>query len=187
MRKMKTGNICAALTMALCSTASVAISEEVDDGFLNPQNGTIEFFVRKLDAGIVDPMGAIYGYAAAKAGDNKTARRIFEVYAKRGNTQAMTWMSWLTDNGLGGPEDPVAAAAWDRKAMEAGDHIGTFNYGLDLLRGRGVPRALIAGRSMIDKAADMGDKTAQTLKDADYDLDVVTPDADNWKYNPYIY
>ncbi|MEL7050127.1 MAG: sel1 repeat family protein [Pseudomonadota bacterium] len=176
-----------AIASVLVGAAAPALAEEVDDGFLNPQNGTIEFFVRKLDAGIVDPMGAIYGYAAAKAGDNETARRIFQVYAERGNTQAMTWMSWLEDNGLGGPENPEAAAEWDRRAMAAGDHIGTYNYGLDLLRGRGVARDEVVGRQMIDKAAAMGDKTAQTLKDADYDLDVVTPDADNWKYNPYIY
>jgi len=172
--------------LGLLATPVLAETVE-DDGFHNPESGTIAYFVRKLEAGQVDPMGAIYGYAAAKAGDNETARKIFEVYAKRGNTQAMTWMAWLLDNGLGGPEDAAGAAEWDRRAMLEGCHIGTFNYGLDLMRGRGVPQDMVQGRALIDKAAAMGDKTAQTLKDANYDLDVVTPDADNWKYNPYLF
>lgn len=174
-------------SLAIGTLAAHAESQVADDGFHNPENGSIAFFLRKLEAGQADPMGAIYGYAAAKSGDYTTARKIFQYYAKRGNTQAMTWMSWLDDNGFGGPEDPKAAAAWDRKAMEAGCHVGTFNYGLDILRGRGVPYDKALGRQMIDRAAAMGDKTAQTLIDADYDLDVVTPDADNWKYNPYLY
>lgn len=165
----------------------VSAESEVDDGYHNPESGSIAHFVRRLEAGEVDPMGAIYGYAAAKSGDHKTARRIFEFYALRGNVQAMTWMSWLEDNGFGGPENAEAAAEWDRMAMEAGDHIGTFNYGLDLLRGRGVAQDDLKGRQMIDRAAAMGDKTARTLREANYDLDVVTPDADNWKYNPYLF
>ena len=99
----------------------------------------------------------------------------------------MTWMSQLDDNGLGGPEDPEAAAGWDRRAAEAGDHVGMFNYGLDLMRGRGAPRDDAAGRRWIDDAADRGLPAAIRLREADYDLDEVTPDADNWKYDQKLY
>jgi uncharacterized protein len=65
------------------------------------------------------------------------ARKLFENCANDGWTGAMTWMSQLEDNGLGGPENPDAAAEWDRRAADAGDPVGKFNYGLDLMRGRG--------------------------------------------------
>lgn len=96
----------------------------------------------------------------------------------------MTWMSQLDDNGLGAPEDPAAASEWDRRAAEAGDPVGQFNYGLDLMRGRGVPYDPGAGRALVDRAAEAGLPVARRLQGADYDLDEVTPDADNWKYLP---
>ena len=40
------------------------------------------------------------------------------------------------------------------------------------------------GRALIDEAAAEGVVAAQRLQAADYDLDEVTPDADNWKYAP---
>lgn len=96
----------------------------------------------------------------------------------------MTWMSQLDNNGLGGAYDPDAAADWDRRAADAGDPVGKFNYGLDLIRGHGVARDTERGRAMVDAAAADGLPIAQVLREADYDLDVVTPDADNWKYGP---
>ena len=41
-----------------------------------------------------------------------------------------------------------------------------------------------AGRALVDRAAKAGLPTAQRLQGAGYDLDEVTPDADNWKYAP---
>jgi hypothetical protein len=37
---------------------------------------------------------------------------------------------------------------------------------------------------MVDRAAQAGIEAAQRLKRADYDLDEITPDADNWRYAP---
>jgi uncharacterized protein len=96
----------------------------------------------------------------------------------------MTWMSQLDDNGLGAPESPDAAAEWDRRAAQAGDPVGQFNYGLDLMRGRGVAQDEAAGRRLVDQAATKGLSSALRLQAAGYDLDVVTPDSDNWKYAP---
>jgi TPR repeat protein len=39
-------------------------------------------------------------------------------------------MAYLDNNGFGGAYNPDAAADWDRKAAEAGDPVGQFNYGL---------------------------------------------------------
>ena len=96
----------------------------------------------------------------------------------------MTWMSQLENNGMGGDYNPDAAAEWDRRAAEAGDPVGQFNYGMDLMRGHGVARDEALGRSYIDQAARDGLDIAKRLQEADYDLDEVTPDADNWKYAP---
>ena len=99
----------------------------------------------------------------------------------------MTWMAQLDDNGLGAEENPQAAAEWDRRAAAAGDPVGQFNYGLDLLRGRGVAIDEHLGRAYIDSAAEAGLPAARRLQSADYDLDEVTPDADNWKYEKRLY
>jgi hypothetical protein len=52
------------------------------------------------------------------------------------------------------------------------------------MRGRGVARDEAAGRALVDRAAEAGLPTAKRLQGAGYDLDEVTPDADNWKYAP---
>ncbi|MEO0864148.1 MAG: sel1 repeat family protein, partial [Pseudomonadota bacterium] len=80
--------------------------------------------------------------------------------------------------------DPDAAAAWDRQAAELGDPVGKFNHGINLMRGHGIARDEAAGRAWIDEAAREGLAVARRLQGADYDLDEVTPDADNWKYAP---
>lgn len=175
------------ILIAACLPASLAVAGADNGGMLNPDELSLDYFARKSEQGFVDPMGSIHGYMAAKSGDYDTARRILEKQAAQGVTQAMTWMAWMDDNGLGAPEDPDKAAAWDRRAAEAGDHVGMFNYGLDLLRGRGVRQDEAAGRAMIDRAALAGDETAKALIADGYDLDTVTPDADNWKYDRALF
>jgi len=172
---------------AVLVLAGPAVAAGDEEGMLNPDELSLDYFARKSEQGFVDPMGSMHGYMAAKSGDYATARRILERQAAQGVTQAMTWMGWMEDNGLGAPEDPDKAAEWDRRAAEAGDHVGMFNYGLDLLRGRGVRQDEAAGRAMIDRAAAAGDETARGLIADGYDLETVTPDADNWKYDRQIY
>ncbi|MCI4662466.1 MAG: sel1 repeat family protein [Neomegalonema sp.] len=164
-----------------------AQAEEIEGGELNPEELSLNYFMRKLERGETDPIANSAGYLAAKSGDYATARRIFEPQAAAGNTQAMTWLSWMEDNGLGAPENAERAAEWDRKAAELGDSVAMFNYGLDLLRGRGVEKSAAKGRAMIDRAASAGDDTAQELQRSGYDVDAVTPDADAWKYDRRLY
>ena len=71
-----------------------------------------------------------------------------------------------------------------RRAAEAGDPVGQLNYGLDLMRGRGVRADEALGRAYVDEAARAGISDARRLQASGYDLDEVTPDADNWKYAP---
>ena len=76
---------------------------------------------------------------------------------------------------------------WDRKAAEMGDPIAKLNYGLDLLRGYGVKQNPDLARRYIDEAADAGVKDAIAVQPSGYDYNVVTPDADNWKYEKRLF
>ncbi len=157
-------------------------------GTNNPEELTLHGALERLEHGESHPMEYAMGYFAAKAGLHDEAKRLFEgAVDEFASPQGMTWLSWMADNGLAGPEDPAAAAEWDRRAAEAGSEVGMFNHGLNLLRGRGVAQNEEEGRRMIESAAAMGQPRAQHLIDNDYDLESVTPDADSWKYNPLAF
>jgi uncharacterized protein len=167
----------------------LAVPALADDGggTLNPEEMTINRVLSDIAAGNITMMGCAAGYGMTKKGDHVDARKVFGACAARGYTGAMTWMSQLDNNGLGAPEDAAAAAEWDRLAAEAGDPVGLLNHGLDLMRGRGLPADEAAGRALVDRAAAAGVSDAQRLQAAGYDLDEVTPDADDWKYGKRLY
>lgn len=181
------------LAVALCMIGVVGIAHaeppktiEDDFGTLNPQDTGKEMITRKIEMGLIDSVTCSLGINVTKNDDHVLARKLTRRCAEAGYTKAMTWMSQLENNGLGGDYDPVASAEWDRRAAEAGDPVGRFNYGLDLLRGHGVAKDEALGRSYIDQAAQDGLAIAKRLQKADYDLDQVTPDADNWKYGQFF-
>jgi len=172
--------ILAVLILALPATA------EDDDlgGELNPPEMGMARVLENIRQGQPDMVTCASGYHLTKKGDHGDARSLFEACAEAGWTGAMTWMRTLDNNGLGGDYNPDAAAEWDRRAAELGDPVGKFNYGLDLLRGHGVAQDEARGRALIDEAATQGLDAARRLQATGYDLDEVTPDADNWKYAP---
>lgn len=166
-------------------TTSPALAQTGEElGTLNPEEMTWGSITERAQRGEVDMNICASGYAITKAGNHSAARAIFEACAAAGYTGAMTWMSQLDNNGLGGEYDPDAAAEWDRRAADAGDPVGKFNYGLDLMRGHGVAQDRSLGRQYVDEAASDGLQIAKRLQGAGYDLDEVTPDADDWKYAP---
>lgn len=174
------------LAMILCAAplGATPLWAEDDGGTLNPEELTMGRVLEDVARGNTSMTNCAAGYLITKSGRHAQARALFETCANAGYTGAMTWMSQLDNNGLGAPENPDAAAEWDRRAADAGDPVGQFNYGLDLLRGRGTVQDEEAGRRMVDAAAAQGLPTAQRLQRSGYDLDEVTPDADNWKYAP---
>lgn len=159
-------------------------TDEDELGVLNPQDTGIEMLVRRIEMGMIDSVTCSLAINATKNDNHELARKLTTRCAEAGYTKAMTWMSQLENNGMGGDYNPDAAAEWDRRAAEAGDPVGRFNYGLDLIRGHGVAKNEALGRSYVDQAAKDGLPIAKRLQAADYDLDEVTPDADNWKYAP---
>ncbi len=153
-------------------------------GTTNPEEMTLGRMVENARNGQTDMTTCASGYLMTKSGDHEAARETFEACAEAGYTGAMTWMGYLEDNGFGGDYDPDASTEWNRRAAEAGDLVGMFNHGLDLLRGHGTAEDQERGRALVDQAAAAGVGDARRLADSGYDLDVVTPDADNWKYAP---
>lgn len=176
------------LAVSLVGTLLLALPVHAQDadpgGTLNPDELSMDRMIQNAREGRLDMMTCASGYAMTKKGDHGIARETFTACAEAGWTGAMTWMSQLDNNALAGPYDPDAAAEWDRRAAEAGDPVGQFNHGLDLLRGYGVAQDQAAGRALIDQAARAGLDSAIRLQGAGYDPDEVTPDADNWRYAP---
>lgn len=176
------------LAVSLAGALLLALPARAQDGdpggTLNPDELSMDRMIQNAREGRLDMMTCASGYAMTKKGDHGIARETFTACAEAGWTGAMTWMSQLDNNALAGPYDPYAAAEWDRRAAEAGDPVGQFNHGLDLLRGYGVAQDQAAGRALIDQAARAGLDSAIRLQGAGYDPDEVTPDADNWRYAP---
>ncbi len=169
--------------------AAPALASDDDDpgGTLNPDEMSLSSSLAKARKGQVNMVICSQGYLMTKKGSHEEARAIFEACAKKGWTGTMTWMSYMEQNGFGADEDAEAAAEWNRKAAEMGDPLAKFNHGLDLLRGYGVKQNLELAKKYIDQAAKAGIKDAVTVQKSDYDYHVVTPDADNWKYEKRLY
>lgn len=172
------------IALAGAGHAETPVEAEDDFGILNPDDTGKDMIVRKIEMGVIDSVTCSLGINVTKKDDYELARTLIKRCADAGITKAMTWMSQIENNGLGGDYNPDASAEWDRRAAEAGDPIGKFNHGLNLIRGHGIAQDEALGRQFVDEAATDGLAIAKRLQGADYDLDVVTPDADNWKYAP---
>ncbi|SEM76858.1 tetratricopeptide repeat protein [Palleronia pelagia] len=167
-----------------CLIALPALAEDDPLGTLNPDEMTWQSMRDRAARGETSMTLCASGYMMTKSGDHATARAIFERCAEAGYPGAMTWMSQLDNNGLGGDYDPDASAAWDRRAADLGDPVGKFNHGMNLLRGHGIAKDAEEGRRMVDAAARDGLDIAKRLQAADYDPNAVTPDADEWRFAP---
>ncbi|MEL7000284.1 MAG: tetratricopeptide repeat protein [Paracoccaceae bacterium] len=174
----------AAVLVTGAAHAEQSATVEDDFGILNPQDTGREMLIRKIEMGVIDSITCSLGINVTKNDNHALARQLTRRCAEAGYTKAMTWMSQMENNGLGGDYDPDASAEWDRRAAEAGDPVGRFNHGLNLIRGHGIAQDEDLGRQFVDQAARDGLAIAKRLQGADYDLNEVTPDADNWKYGP---
>ena len=174
-------------TFAFAEDLALELGEDTEvseHGTLNPHELSMSQVMESIRKGETSMALCSQGYLVTKSGRHEMARELFTQCADAGWTGAMTWMSQLTGNGLGGPQNIDEAADWNRKAALAGDPVGKFNHGLDLMRGWGVTQDNEAGRALVDEAANLGLDIAQRLQAAEYDLDEVTPDADEQRYHP---
>lgn len=168
------------LPALLLSNITLAQEEqEADDGTLNPQEMGI-FNNLNAKPSIATCMS---GYYLVKGGDFALGYEVNKKCADAGYTRSMIWLSYLYQNGYLGEEQPEQAVYWDMRAAEAGNETGMFNYGINLLRGYGVGVYTVAGQYWINRAANLGHAKSIALRDANYDLRLVTPDPDETKYH----
>jgi uncharacterized protein len=167
------------LLITLAFPASAEVGDLlVDDGILNAEEQTLEYFANRHEFKKEKSTACTYGYWAAKSGHFKEAKQIFDKCVAIGVDGAYPWQSLMSQSGIGVEQSLEDAAEWDRKSAERGYKVGQFNHGLNLLRGHGVARDVEAGKAMVDAAAAQGFESAQELKDSGYDPDVVLPDAE---------
>jgi uncharacterized protein len=158
-----------------------------DDDHALEHDMSLDHMVREARRGRFSPGMCMYVYWAHKSGQHEAGRLLGELCAARNVPGVLPWMAWDAENGFDRPSDPAKAAEWDKKSADGGSPIGKLNYGLDLLRGHGVERDVIAGRRYVDEAAAMGDRTAKELAAGGYDPAIATPDADEERYLPPAY
>jgi TPR repeat protein len=177
----------AAAILVFSAPARAGETVETADGTLNPQELTLQYYAGKTAEPQFDQKMCVFGYPAAKMGDHVLAMKIFERCSSEGLLAAMPWAAWEEENGYLPGTSPEKAAEYDRRSADAGYSIGQLNYGLDLLRGRGVKRDDVLGRNFVDRAARQGDPNAQELAAAGYDPEAITPDADKERYRKHMY
>jgi len=150
-----------------------------EDGTKNP----MEFKLDAMPFQKPSTFVCMAGYIFTKSGSHEIALKHHQKCADAGYQRSMLWLSYVYQNGYSTEERPDLSAYWDMRAAEAGNEVGMFNFGLDLLRGYGVGHYVVAGQYWINRAASAGHKRAIELREADYDLTVVTPDVDEarWK------
>lgn len=133
----------ASLALFLAGFATTGFADppqKVEDthGILNPDDTGRDMLVRKIEMGVIDSVTCSLGINVTKNDNHELARKLTRDCAEAGYTKAMTWMSQLENNGLGGDYNPDASAEWDRRAAAAGDPVGKINHGLNLMRGHGI-------------------------------------------------
>jgi TPR repeat protein len=113
------------------------------------------------------------GKAARESGDNRTAMKLLQPLAERGNADAQFEVGMVYDddaifakvtgNGLFGSEaqDDVQAAKWLRKAADQGHARAQYCVGTEYEEGKAVVRDLTEAAKWYRKAAEQGDTWAQ--------------------------
>ncbi|HBD92385.1 MAG TPA: hypothetical protein DC061_18400, partial [Gemmobacter sp.] len=105
-----------ALLPLLVALLPLAAQAEAEDGTLNPDEMSLSRNLDEALKGNTSMTTCASGYLMTKSGSHDMARQLFERCVDDGYTGAMTWLSYLHDNGFGGDMDPDRAADYDRMA-----------------------------------------------------------------------
>ncbi len=98
---------------------------------------------------------------AYRKGEYKTAFRIWEQLANKGDPEAQHMLGVMHENGEGVPMDPVKAAEWYRKAAIQGNSEAQLNLGVLYENGEGVRKDLHQAAEWYRKAAEQDELLAQ--------------------------
>ena len=110
--------------LAGTADAEPPVTSEDELGVLNPKDTGREMLWRKIEMGVIDSVTCSLGVNATKYDNHELAKNLAKRCAEAGYTKAMTWVSQMENNSLGGDYNPDEAAEWDRRAAEAGDPVG---------------------------------------------------------------
>ena len=95
-------------------------------------------------------------YVSFEQGRYLTALEKGRDAATKGVPAAHTLVGRILAEGLGIPQDFVAAARWYKRAAELGDVEGSFALGVLYTEGRGVPKDFVAAAKAFELAAEKG-------------------------------
>jgi len=146
------------------------------DGTLNPETLTLNAIVNDHDFSKGSLTYCTYGMLAAKTGRFEDSLNIFRQCSDRGSDPSSLWMSFLSEQGLGTRQSDEDAAGWAKKAADRGWKVGQYDYGLMLMKGKGVAKDVEEGKRMIGLAAEQGYGAAKDLIEGGYNLDQAMPD-----------
>ena len=93
--------------------------------------------------------------------DDLRAKEWYEKAAKAGESEAMTNLGYMYDQGQGVPRDYDKAKDWYEMAAAAGDAVAMRNLGILYHKGQGVLQDDHQAREWIEKAAAAGDAESQ--------------------------
>ena len=113
----------------------------------------------KLQAALKGAQKAYY------KGDFKTAARLFQALADRGNVQAEFFLGDLYLNGTGVTKDYAQALKWSRAAAEHGNTSAQFTLGKMYELGLGVPKDDVQAHVWYSLSASSGDEQATRKRD----------------------
>jgi uncharacterized protein len=101
------------------------------------------------------------GWDAFDAGDYATALAEWGVLARKGDSEAQSYLGYLYENGLGVDQDYQESANWYRRAADQGDAFAQGNLGYLYENGLGVPQNYGTAADWYRRAADQGNSYAQ--------------------------
>jgi TPR repeat protein len=110
----------------------------------------------------MNTLGLLHATGTGVPANDKKALEYFRQGADLGHGRAMLSVAQFHYLGRGGAKkNERAYAAWVRKAAEAGEPAGMYEYGLCLAYGVGVTRSETGSARWIEKAAEAGHADAQ--------------------------
>lgn len=154
-------------------------------GTTNPVEQSIEFQLDNLRTGVnTDTLKIVcwMAHELNKAGDHKRALPVLLTCAERGHDISMLELAIMYETGVGVEKSDQKATAWLKRSSDRGFSTAQLYYGMALISGKGVKKDEVAGKLLIQKAAEQKDDLAIRLIKSDYKIETVIPDGISNQY-----
>jgi TPR repeat protein len=151
-------------TVFLMSTFTAESAVE-DDGFLNPVDLDLRYYVEQLDR-FPDRLGLVCwaSYEMHKEGRHYDTLPLLNRCADRGLVVSMILLANMYELGISSEtKQEEVSTLWLKRAALTNDSRGQLYYGIALLEGRGVKSNPRIAKQWLQLAANQGDKDAQEI------------------------